>query len=674
MTETTLDLAESFPGNTREAWEALLVAGKDASPESVADALDKITKTTLDGIHVKPLYDRGSHDQHGEDGAGTEPGIDSGVFPQAARRGNPRSEPWDIRQIFRNPDPALSNQEILQELERGSTSIHLVLQQASVPASSPGIALQSSDDLTTLLQSVYLELITTAIEPAAKIHDAIDWFFQLTQERKIKTDEVRLACNVDPFASAALAATANSKFRVNSEHADNIDAMVALAKRCATDFPAVTSVAADTRQWHNLGANTVQELAIACAAGVHHLKAMLAGGMTLEQAQQQMVFHLAVDADFFSGIAKLRAMRELWTHICQQFANNEKSHLTAEIHAHTSQRMLSRLDADNNQLRNTLACSAAAIGGANCISVEAHHSTQQHDYPLQQPDEFSRRIARNIQLVLQEESNLHRVVDPLGGSPFIESLTSDLVVAAWNEFQNIEKSGGIADVISTGALAESIAKTQGAREEQVATRKSPLVGVSEFASPDEKKFAAIADPSLQASPNPSLIRASQPYESLRIASWQFEKTQGQIPTVLLLNLGDAKDYRGRTGFSRNFLAAGGLTSIEFASQNLQPAADDDEVQRLREALQAGRTNVVVVCSSDTVYADLAADFFHALRTAGASHIVVAGRSQSLADSSLCDDEIYLGCHSLAKLQAIHRNLGIEPQPEPLPEHSTGDAS
>lgn len=658
MSQTTLDFAESFPDNNRETWEALLVAGQKASPELIADALSKITKTTIDGINLQALYDQGFSDDHG---AATE----SGVVARSARRGSGNSKPWDIRQVFRNPDPALSNKEILQELERGTTSIHLVLQQvASDSASGAGIALRSPEDLNTLLQGVYPELITTAFEPAASAHDAIEWYFQLTQKHKVKAQEVRLACNLDPFAGATDATTPNNDISVNT------DAMVALAKRCVADFPAVTTAAVDTKQWHNLGANTVQELAIACSTGVHHLKAMLASGIDLTRAQQQIVFHLAVDADFFTGITKLRAMRELWAYICQQFAsgdsNNPAATQQATIHAHSSQRMLSRLDADNNQLRNTLACSAAAIGGADCISVEAHHSNEQQSYPLQQPDEFSRRIARNIQLVLQEESNLHRVADPLGGSPFIESLTSELVASAWQEFQKMESLGGMQAAISTGALSDDIGKTQGSREQQLATRKSPLVGVSEFASIDQPAFEH------SACANPSLKRSSQPFESLRIASWQFEKTHGHKPAAILLNLGEPKDYRGRSGFSRNFLAASGLDGVEFESANLHKSDTDfdKQIENLGEALLSASTHVLLVCSSDTVYEELAAEFFNALRKAGAAHLVIAGRRKTLADGSLCDDEIYLGCHALEKLQAIHRSLGIEV----LPDGSIGDAS
>lgn len=638
MAQTILDLSDKFADNSRETWEALLPGAKDTPPDhqAIAAALAKISKTTLDGICVRPLYSREKNT--------------SGFTPASARRGAAATPaPWDIRQIIRTTDPATGNQEILQELQRGSTSIHLVPAQNRATS---GIALQTASDLEALLDGVYLDLIGIGIEPSGRVNNAIEWLFKLANKRAVESANLRVACNVDPFADPFAATVC-----ANHDVADT-QAMVNLARRCDSDYPAVTSVAVDTRQWHNLGANTVQELGIACATSIHHLKALLAGGLDLAAAQKQMVIHLAIDADFFTGIAKLRAMRELSAYICQRFSDNENSRAgvspevaKAYIHAHTSQRMLSRLDADNNQLRNTLACSAAAIGGADCISVEAHYSTQQQDYPLNQPAEFSRRVARNIQMVLLEESNLHRVADPLGGSPFIESLTSELVAGAWQVLQQIEHEGGISASIQSGSLIKKINETQQQRQKHLATRKSPMVGVSEFASLQQQPF----DPGEN---KQDLKRTSEPFEALRLASWQHEKLHGQKPVVLLLNVGPGSDYRGRAGFSRNFLASAGISSVQ---SELEQAGKVDSAftEKLKSELISAGTSVITLCSSDQCYAALDARFFTVLREAGATRVVLAGRSKTLTDKSLCDDEIYLGCNTLEKLTAIHKSLGVE---------------
>lgn len=634
MARTLLDLTDTFADNSRETWEAMLPGDKNtpkntpADPEAIAKALAKISKTTLDGIEIQPLYSRDSTKE---------------FMPDSARRAAVSSAPWDIRQIVRTADPATANQQILQELQGGCTSIHLVPQ---LTTSTSGIALPDPADLDVLLDGVYLELISIGFEPGDSPGDVFEWLFNLAKKRNIDAAELRVSCNIDPFAGATYSAScANADATANN--------MINLASRFSNEYPQVTTVAADTRPWHNLGANTVQELGIACATCVHHMKVLLASGMNLSAVQNQIVFHLAVDADFFTGIAKLRALRELIAYIYQQFdsdtipsGSDNISH--AYLHAHTSQRMLSRLDADNNQLRNTLACSAAAIGGADCISVEAHHTTEQQDYPLSQPDEFSRRVARNIQMVLQEESNLHQVSDPLGGSPFIESFTSQLVAGAWQEFQEIEKEGGMPAVIQSGSLAKRIEQTRQQRQQQLSCRQSPMVGVSEFASLEQEAFT-------QSSHQPSVKRSSEPFEALRVASWQYENLQGRKPAVLLLNLGDAKDYRARAGFSQNFLAAAGIITVEFelAEPDKLDTAVKDQLQG--DLLSAGSC-VLAVCSSDKIYAALNSAFFKALRTAGATRIVLAGRRKALADQSSCDDEIYLGCDSLEKLAAIQTSL------------------
>ncbi len=640
MSKMLFDLTETFAGNSREAWEALLIdsKGSPTEPRAVANALAKITKTTLDGIEIEPLYSRSSN--------ATE------YAPALARRNAESATPWDIRQIIRTPDPAVANEAILQELQSGATSIHLLPQRTT---SNYGIALRTAQDIETLLDSVYLDLISVGFEPGATPAEALEWLVNLASNRGIDAAKLSVACNIDPLVDSVV-----SGLHDITDVADATAELVRLSNRFATDYPQIRTAAADTRPWHNLGANTVQELGIACATGVHHLKALLSAGMDLTTARKQIVFHFAVDTEFFTGVAKLRAMRELWAYICQQFTNDEghnlpgngNDHEHAYIHAHTSQRMLSRLDADNNQLRNTLACSAAAIGGADCISVEAHHSSMLQDYPLQQPDEFARRVARNIQMVLLEESNLHRVADPLGGSPYMESLTSELVATGWQIFQQIEQEGGMPAAIQSGSIAQRISDTGQKRLHQLATRQSPIVGVSEFASLEQQAFEQGSDES-------SLWRTSTAFEKLRIASWQYEKQNEQKPAVLILNLGAGSDYRGRAGFSSNLFAAAGISCIE--SGLAQPDQIDSVfLEKLKADLISASSGVVTVCSSDKNYEQLDASFFAHLRAAGATRIVLAGRSKTLVEKDLCDDEIYLGCNALEKLSAIQASLGIAP--------------
>jgi methylmalonyl-CoA mutase len=407
---------------------------------------------------------------------------------------------------------------------------------------------------------------------------------------------------------------------------------------------------ADGRVIHNAGGSEAQELAFALACAVTYMRALEAGGMPLDAARRAIYFRLAADADQFLTIAKFRAVRKLWARVEQACS---LAPAPAQVYAETAWRMMTRRDPYVNMLRATVAVFAAGVGGADAIAVLPFTAA------LGLPDRLARRVARNTQLVLLEESNLARVSDPTAGSGAIEALTRELCDAAWAQFQEIEKAGGAAAALEAGLIQSKVAATRAEREKAVARRKDALTGTSEFPNIHEAAVhveaiapaATKAERSALALPR---IRLAEPFEALRDASDRALAKSGARPKVFLANLGKLADFTARTLFARNVFAAGGIEAVSndgFASRDEMIAA-----------FKSSGAKLVCLCSSDTVYAAEAVDAATALKAAGADPIYLAGRPGEL-EGALKDAGVqgfvYAGCDVIATLQAAHDSLGLK---------------
>jgi methylmalonyl-CoA mutase len=361
-------------------------------------------------------------------------------------------------------------------------------------------------------------------------------------------------------------------------------------------------------------------------------------------------FRLAADADQFLTIAKFRAIRKLWARVEQACG---LAPAPAHVAAETAWRMMTRRDPYVNILRATFAVFAAGLGGADAITVLPFTAA------IGLPDRFARRVARNTQLVLLEESHLAKVSDPTAGSGGIEDLTQQLCGAAWSLFQDIEKAGGAAAALEQGLIQSKVAATRAEREKNVARRKDALTGTSEFPNIHEAAVH-VEDVAPKATPLPNQptafaalprIRLAEPFEQLRDASDRALAATGSRPTVFLANLGKLSNFTARTLFAKNFFEAGGIeapTNDGFASR-------DDMIA----AFKASGAKLVCLCSSDKVYAAEAIDAAQALTSAGAAQIYLAGRPGELEAalrSAGVQDFIYVGCDVVAMLTRAHAFL------------------
>ena len=396
-----LPLATEFPPTSQAEWRKLVEAAlKGASFEK------RLVTQTYDGLRVEPLYPRAV-----------------GANPVAGR--TPGSA-WTLMQRVDHPDPTIANKQALEDLENGATGLTLVF-AGSLTANGYGLD-GSAASLDHALKDVELDAgITIDFNLSPSTRSAVQHFAALVKSRKISQGSVELRASINPLGGFA---ASGSSPRPWSELSRSFAYMV--RDLGCQGFRGPFAVA-DGRLVHNAGGSEAQELAFAIASAVEYLRALVANDVALETARSMIYFRLSADADEFLTIAKFRALRKLWARIEQACGLTPQPTYVA---AETAWRMMTKRDPYVNMLRMTVAVTAAGLGGADSICVLPHTAA------LGLPDAFARRVARNTQLILLEESNLAKVSDPAAGSGAIEDVTTKLCAAAWKHFQEIEAAGG----------------------------------------------------------------------------------------------------------------------------------------------------------------------------------------------------------------------------------------
>jgi methylmalonyl-CoA mutase len=620
-TDKTLPLAAEFPPTGEAEWRKLVEAALKGAP------FDKrLVTRTYDGLRVEPLYARAV-------GAGVVVGRKPGTA-------------WTVMQRIDHPDPKAANAQALQDLENGATGLTLVF-AGSLNANGYGLD-ATPDTLARLLDGVALDAgITIDFNLSPPTRTAVQHFAAYVGKRKISPASVGMRASINPIGG--LAATGTSP-RPWSELSKNLAGMIrGLADQ---GFRGPFAVA-DGRIIHNAGGSEAQELAFAIAAAVDCLRALVAAGIPLDAARSMIYFRLAADDDQFLTIAKFRSVRKLWARIEQACKLVPKPTIVA---AETAWRMMTRHDPYVNMLRTTIAVAAAGLGGADNIAALPHTAA------IGLPDAFARRVARNTQLILLEESNLFRVADPAAGSGAIEDLTSKLCAAAWAQFQEIETAGGAWAALEKGLVQKNVAAVRAERQKAAARRKDAMTGTSDYPSLNEKPATVLDVAPVAATketaavkttePLPSL-RLSEPFEALRDASDRTLKKTGARPKVLLANLGKIADFTARAMFAKNFYEAGGIEAL----------SNDGFKDRVAMivAFKASGAALACLCSSDKVYVEQAIDAAKALTEAGAI-VHFAGRPGELEaalQQAGVKAFIFIGCDAVSTLQAAHDILGVK---------------
>jgi len=617
MTTTDeLSTAALFPAASREQWQRLVsgVLAKSGRPGLEGEAAEQALSTLLeDGVRVQPLYT--AEDAVMEPGLpGSAPYLRGNRAPSAADAG------WEIRAQHTDPDPARTHEAVLADLENGAGSLWFEL-------GGEGLAV---DALPTVLDGVYLDLAAVVLDAGAEFGAAAERLFALYAERGVAAEQATGNLGADPLG--LLARTGRDE-----PTGPLLDETAALAQRCAREYPGIRALTVDALAYHDAGASPVQELGCALATALAYLRVLTDAGLSVDEAAAQLEFRYAASADQFLTIAKLRAARRLWARILEACGAPAAAG-SGRTHAVTSAVMMTERDPWVNLLRTTVAALAAGVAGAESLTVRPF------DAAIGLPDDFARRIARNTQSILLDESNLGRVADPAGGSWYVESLTDELARAAWAWFQEIERAGGQRAALTRGLIAERIGATWEARTVQLARRREPITGVSEFPNLGEKPVTRIPAPARPGGGLPP-VRRAQEYEALRTRSDEILAETGSRPRLALVTLGPESVYSARSSFAANLFQAGGIETV------LVPATD--------LAGLAG-ASVACLCSSDALYAEHAVTTAQALVAAGIRRIWLAGRPGDAADQyreAGITEFVYAGCDALAALRAAFAENG-----------------
>jgi methylmalonyl-CoA mutase len=593
-----LVLAAEFPAVTRQQWQRLVakVLGIDAdSPE--ADSPERELATiTGDGIEIAPLYvGDASRPSPGYPG---RPPFVRGRGPAGHRSG------WDVRQRHEHPDPAVAREQIMEDLEGGVSSLWLGLGDGRIPVES----------LPDVLAETYLDLAPIVLDAGERFAEAADVFLAIAAGRGVPAGALAGCLGADPLGVLARtgagvdagAGVSDAGAGVSSADlaAPGLSAAADLARRCAADFPGVRAIVVDALPYHEAGGTDAEELGCALAAGLEYLRAMRAVGLSADAAFGQLEFRYAATADQFATIAKLRAARRVWARVGQQ-CGVASAAAGQWQHAVSSWSMLTRRDPWNNILRATLACFSAGVGGADAITVAPF------DAAIGQPDRLARRIARNVHALLVDESHVARVIDPAGGSWYVEDLTEQLAVKAWAWFQEIERSGGLRAALAAGIVSGRLAASRDRRRDALARRREAVTGVTEFPLIGETLLSrpAAARPADGAGGLPR-IRWSQWHEELRDRADVHALATGSPPVLTLAPLDAARASAARAGQVAALLAPAGITTITAGAAPGHGAAP-------------GQAPVVVVCGSPDASADEVREAVDRARAQGASTVVVA---------------------------------------------------
>lgn len=603
----------------REQWRAavagVLAKSSRKDPADLGEAPEQLLDSpTYEGFPIRPLYTI-------LDSQPEAPLPGSWPFIRGSDGLRDVKSGWKVAEAFPAPGQVSvvdGNGAVLTALTEGTSALILDVGPTGVSAA----------DLDRLLEGVFLELVPVVLDAGADFTAAADAVLALVNDLD---DERRARLSVD-LGADPLTAT------LSGRAAPSTDEVVATVEKTIAFGGGVRAITIDGPAFHDLGASASWELTGAIAAGVSYLRLLVDSGVPAPDALRQISFRFAADDDQFMTIAKLRAARQLWARVAEVVGTADAG--AARVHAVTSQPMMAQRDPWVNMLRTTVAAFAAGVGGADTVQVHTFDSAIPGGWPGTAAS-FARRMARNTQLLLLEESHIGRVLDPAGGSWFVEDLTRALAEEAWKHFRDIESRGGFTAAVDY--LAAQIAEVSEKRRDDIAHRRTAITGVNEYPNLSEM-------PLPPSDPVPGVQRYAASFEALRDRSDAYLAEHGSRPTALLLPIGPLSEHNIRTTFAANLLASGGVEAV-----NPGPLDAAGVAQAVSDA---GGAVAAVICGTDARYAQEASGVVEAARGAGVSHIYLAGPEKAVAEAANKPDE-YLTAKidAIAALSALLTRLG-----------------
>lgn len=702
------NLLAEFPPASYADWRKLVEAELKGAPFD-----KKMFTATYEGITLKPIYC--CEDVANLPHVNSLPGF--APFVRGASASSYVKDSWDVSQEIAVASPTEFNHAARNSISRGLNALNMVLDRATRDGHDPdwapaedvgcgGLSIATLGDLDRALDGVDLDKTSLFVRSGASALPFAAVLIALAKKRKKSLAQLRGCIEMDPLG--VLAHEGKLPQSLGSAYSE----MAALTAWAAKNTPQLQTVCVHSRAWHESGGSAVQELAYTLATGVEYLRQLAKLGVDVNIAAPRIRFAITVGTNFFMEIAKLRALRMLWSRAVAAAGGDETAQKIS-LHVRTSQWNKTVVDPYNNLLRATVESFAGVLGGCDSMQVGAF------DEVVRQPDDFSLRIARNTQLVLQKECALNHVVDPAGGSWFVENATAEIATRTWTAFQEVEKLGGMEAAMRSGVPQKTVGETAAKKIKAVTSRRDSIVGVNQYANPKEKPLElAAADTkafhkrrtqqvashrtslddedsrvvlnwlatiiglkgqdlfgicveavsagatlgeitrALRINDSPCepitpvcLTRAAAPMERLRAA---MNRRIAGPAKVFLCNMGSLKEHKARADFARGFFSVGGY--------DVNSPAGFKTPEEAVAAFGKSGADVAVICSTDDNYPSLVPPLAAGIRALKPGAIVVlAGYPPEQIEAHKkagVDEFIHIRADALEVLAKIHTKLGV----------------
>jgi len=613
MAEMKEKLFDQFPAVSTEEWKAKVEADLKGAPFD-----KKLVWRTNEGFNVQPMY-------RAEDIENLKT-TDSlpGEYPYI--RGTRTDNDWLTRQEIVAETATEANAKAIEVLGKGITSLGFKVEETT------------AETIATLLKDIDITKVEINFNccpcHAAELAQALVDYIKANNA----CESFRGSIEFNPFRRAF-----KHGATITPEIAQKAAQLIAIVK----DVPALRVISVDSAMLNNSGAYIFQELGYALAWGAEWLNLLTEAGLTVDQAAKRIKFNMGISSNYFMELAKFRAARMLWAQIVEQFKPECKCSCKMMTHATTSMFNLTVFDAHVNLLRTQTEAMSAALAGVDSITVTPFDAT------YKTPDAFSERIARNQQFLLKEESHLDKIVDPAGGSYYVETLTVSIAQEAWKLFLDVEEKGGFLACVNNGDVQKAVNASSEKRHGDMARRKEILLGTNQYPNFSEmaaekivKKECSCGCANKEEGEGVALTmkRAASDFEDLRLAT----EAAANRPKVFMLTIGNLAMRLARSQFSANFFGCAGYEIIDNLGFNT--------VEEGINAAMEKQADVVVICSSDDEYETLAPEAFKALN--GRAEFVVAGApacTEALQAQGITNF-IHVRSNVLETLQAFNAKL------------------
>lgn len=617
-------LFAEFPPVTTEQWEEVI--NKDLKG---ADYDKKLVWKTQEGFSVRPYYRA--------ENLSEIPFLESepGQFPFV--RGTKTDNEWLIRQDYCLCEgPAKANELALDGLMKGVNSLGFWVD------AKKGL---TDAEMETLLKGIAISAVEINFCGCCpgKTFPIIESFLKVAKAQGVKNEDIRASFDFSPLHNLT----------VKGHICDDAFDKLANCVKAVAEYPGIRVINVEAYDFNNAGSSISQELGYGMAVASEYMAALTERGLAADEVAKRIKFTFAISGNYFFEIAKFRAARVLWANIAKAYGVECPCGQKIQSHAVTSEWNMTVYDSYVNMLRDTTEAMSAAIAGVHSIEVLPF------DYPYRKPNEFSNRIARNVQSILKEEAHFDKVVDPAGGSYYIENLTASIMKSAWDIFKAVEAEGGYVAAFKAGSVQKAIKEVSAKRDLNIARRRETILGSNQYPNFLEKASDEItpeivkrgaSKPECSCTPEAEPLeayRGSQAFEALRLAT----DRSGKQPMAFMLTFGNLAMCRARAQFSCNFFAVAGFKVV-----------DNNRFSTIEEGVKAAleaKADIVVACSADDEYAEAVPQIAEAIGDKAV--VVVAGDPECRPDLEAKGIMNYINirCNVLETLKEYQAKMGIK---------------